>query len=222
LIECQDRETGCGNRADWCVAVVVSQRYSSKIERQTRNSYWHKKREKILSAAARFFWERGYLGTTMDDIAGATRLNKASIYYYFPSKADILFALAVRPGMEILAKARRLCDNGLPPEDKLRLLITNHLKWHTSHRRVVSIENSESRYLPSKLLKRYISVRDQYEAIYRDVIAQGIDKGSFRPISPKIGSLFTLGLVNWILRWFKPRGELSTIGNCRTRFRLCV
>jgi AcrR family transcriptional regulator len=145
----------------------------------------------------------------MDDIARATNLNKASIYYYFPSKAHILYAVATTPGMEILAKAQRLLGDDLLPEDKLRLLIMNHLKWLTSHPGIVSIERTESQYLPPKLLKSYIGVKDQYEAIFHDVIAEGIARGRFRPISAKMASLFTLGLLNSIFRWFRLRGEFS-------------
>ena len=189
--------------------VIEKRQHSSKRGKLAANSYREKKRDQILSASARLFWRKGYLGTSMEDVARATNLNKASIYYYFPSKADILYGVAVTAGTELLAKAQHLFGNDLPPEEKLRLLIADHLRWHTSYPRFADIERKESRCLPPKLLKSYIGVRDQYEAIYRNVISQGIDRGIFRPISPKIASLFTLGLVNSILRWFKPKGELS-------------
>ena len=51
-------------------------------------------RKKLLTIAGRLFWQKGYLATSIDDIAKAAKMNKASIYYYFKNKADVLYELA--------------------------------------------------------------------------------------------------------------------------------
>src|SRR3546814_8578670 len=47
-------------------------------------------RERILDVSARIFRTRGYAETTMNDIAEATGIKAASIYYYFRSKDEIV------------------------------------------------------------------------------------------------------------------------------------
>ena len=67
------------------------------------------RRDDILSAARRLFWERGYAGTTMPEIAEAAELAPGTLYLYFPSKsalyAELLFAgydrLIERLGVEL-------------------------------------------------------------------------------------------------------------------------
>jgi AcrR family transcriptional regulator len=49
-----------------------------------------RQREKILKLAGKLFWQKGYLGTSMDDIASSANLNKATLYYYFKDKDQIL------------------------------------------------------------------------------------------------------------------------------------
>ena len=50
-------------------------------------------RGKILRAAAKLFSESGYHKVTTREIAQDTGINAASMYHYFPSKADILKSL---------------------------------------------------------------------------------------------------------------------------------
>lgn len=47
-------------------------------------------KERIVNAAIRLFSKKGYDATRVSDIAGAAKVNKALIYYYFKSKENIL------------------------------------------------------------------------------------------------------------------------------------
>ncbi|HRQ64122.1 MAG TPA: helix-turn-helix domain-containing protein [Xanthomonadaceae bacterium] len=50
-------------------------------------------REEILDAARRVVLERGIAGTTLEAVARDVGMSKAALYYYFPSKDALLFAL---------------------------------------------------------------------------------------------------------------------------------
>ena len=52
----------------------------------------------ILDAARELLAERGYLGLTMDRVAGATEYSKGTIYQHFPNKEEILGELAIQTG----------------------------------------------------------------------------------------------------------------------------
>lgn len=51
------------------------------------------RRDEILQAAASLFFKKGILATTMDDIARELKVAKGFLYYYFPSREDLLLAL---------------------------------------------------------------------------------------------------------------------------------
>ncbi len=51
-------------------------------------------RQRVLDTALRLFGERGYAATALQAIADELGLTKASVYYYFPAKGDLLEALA--------------------------------------------------------------------------------------------------------------------------------
>jgi AcrR family transcriptional regulator len=59
------------------------------------------RREEILNAAQRVFFEKGLQTATMDDIAESAELSKGTLYLYYKSKEDLYLAVMTR-GMELL------------------------------------------------------------------------------------------------------------------------
>jgi AcrR family transcriptional regulator len=59
------------------------------------------RREEILNAAQKVFFEKGLAATTVDDIAQVAELSKGTLYLYYHSKEDLYLATAGR-GMDIM------------------------------------------------------------------------------------------------------------------------
>lgn len=53
-------------------------------------------RERLLDAAMRLFWEKGYNSTSIADVLHAARANAGSLYHFFPTKQDLLVAVLAR------------------------------------------------------------------------------------------------------------------------------
>lgn len=60
------------------------------------DDYLEARREQILDAARGCFTEKGYHGTTMQEICKASRLSPGAVYRYFDSKLSIFEGLAER------------------------------------------------------------------------------------------------------------------------------
>lgn len=52
-------------------------------------------RQRILDAALDVFYKKGYLATTIDDIAARIRLTKGAVYWHFDSKSDLILELVL-------------------------------------------------------------------------------------------------------------------------------
>jgi AcrR family transcriptional regulator len=52
------------------------------------------RRERIVAAAARLFWQRGFFATSIADIAGEADVPPGNMFYYYRSKADLALAVA--------------------------------------------------------------------------------------------------------------------------------
>ncbi|MFW5887090.1 MAG: TetR/AcrR family transcriptional regulator [Bacteroidota bacterium] len=81
------------------------------IERKEREK--EQRKQEIIDAAERIFFNKGYHEATMDEIAAEAELSKGTLYLYFKNKEDLYFEIFLR-GMEILINMIRdvLDDHG--------------------------------------------------------------------------------------------------------------
>jgi AcrR family transcriptional regulator len=68
-------------------------------------------KEKIGAAAMQCFARFGLDKTTLDDIARAVNLNKASLYYYYKNKEDIFLDVALREGAQHIAALQQKAES---------------------------------------------------------------------------------------------------------------
>src|SRR3954452_5171833 len=80
------------------------------------------RRGHILVVAARLFGERGYLNTTMTQIARECGLGQSSLYYWFRQKEDILLGLLALNTISLTFAERMVAATGSPAVRLLRLL----------------------------------------------------------------------------------------------------
>ncbi len=177
---------------------------SVRATREPRPRY-DVRRDKILDIAVAAFRRKGFAGTSMQDIGRAIERTKGSLYYYFPDKEEILFHCHDRALGRILRMAgdvRRECRG---PAERLRGLVEGHvaLMVHEFHGTALALEFSALR---GRRLGSVVRRRDEYERILRTVIRDGVRTGIFRPVDPKLTAFALLGSINWIARWYRPRG----------------
>jgi AcrR family transcriptional regulator len=166
-------------------------------------------RDEILDASAQIFSLKGYHGTSMQDIAAAVNLQKASVYHHVSSKQQILFELLNR-GLQILTgKVEDAIAKPGPPEDQLRKAIQSYLIALTENQELTSVLLLEYRSLEPEYLVRHVKERDRFEQIWRDLIQSGVDQGAFECEHPSMSARALLGVMNWTVTWFRYDGPMS-------------
>jgi AcrR family transcriptional regulator len=86
-------------------------------------------REQILRAARDHFAHFGFGKVTMDEIAGVVGLGKASLYYYFPAKEQLLVAVMVHEHEEFLRHIQSATVGDLPAAEKIRLYVRERFEY---------------------------------------------------------------------------------------------
>jgi hypothetical protein len=69
----------------------------------------------------------------------------------------------------------------------------------------------EYRNLSPRLRSRHMGRRDRFEALWRELIRQGMTQGVFRTSDEKLVALAILGVQNWMLTWYRAEGPLSAV-----------
>ena len=166
-------------------------------------------RDKILEAAAQIFSEKGFHAASMQDIARAVNLQKASLYHHVNSKQEILLALLDK-AMDILIDAiGEVTAAPLPPQEKLREAIRVYLEILTSQRGLSAVLLFEHRSLDADLRARHIPRRDRFEGLWRGLLQEGVDAGVFQCSDPALVARALLGVMNWAITWYRADGPLN-------------
>jgi AcrR family transcriptional regulator len=166
-------------------------------------------RDSILDAAAQVFRRKGFHGASMADIAGAVKLQKASLYHHVASKQEILLALLERALGTLTDYIADIAVRPLPADQKLRRMIKAYLQALAEYPDLSSVLLFEHRSLDKKSHARHIPHRDRFEALWRDVITEGAKSRTFACPDPALAVRALMGTMNWTLTWYRPGGELS-------------
>lgn len=168
-------------------------------------------REEILAAAAQIFREKGYHATSMQDIAGAVHLQKGSLYHHIRSKEEILASLLDRALDLLIQSMQEVMASPLSIEEKLRAAMRMYADNIAVHSDLAAVLLLEYRNLSPRLRARHMGRRDRFEALWRELIRQGMQQGVFRTSDEKLVALAILGVQNWMLTWYRPEGALSAV-----------
>ena len=166
---------------------------------------------RILDKARTLFWRKGYISTSMRDIAAAYGCKPANIYNFFPNKEEILFEVLLEEMEQIIAPIKHLEeDDGTTPEEQLRLIIVSHLKLTLSYRRSakllfdVALNN-----LSRAKRKKIVDLRDTYDRIIRKILRRGMDAGFFREVDEKIAGFMLASMITRTRIWYHPKKGVS-------------
>ncbi len=177
----------------------------------------HRLRE-ICRIAARVFYEKGYSGASMQEIAEAVGLTKAGLYHHIGSKDRLLFEI-MNYGMDILQenvldKVAHIED----PREKLTATIAGHIDLVVRARDLeITVILHESRSLGGALRRRVNARKKQYIGFLESLIAE-VQRRSAKAslITPKMAAFALLGMINWLYQWYDIRGPIAESELIRT------
>ena len=185
-----------------------------RVAEQSASPRYSRRSQEILQSAARVFTQRGYEATTLADIAEEVGTDRATLYYYFKSKADILRAAISGVHDESVANFRRIAA---APEDaitKLRMVIRSLVEvFHTSYPySALYFQDSilKSPDFDPDWVKQLLQRERVIERIVVDVITQGQAEHTFRTDTDAALLAKLVLSVNWTYRWYRPKGGYST------------
>jgi AcrR family transcriptional regulator len=167
------------------------------------------RRAAIVAAAADLFDQRGYHQTSMAEIAAAVGIAKPTLYYYFASKDEILFAIHNEFISIIIGKHQVRARTVTKVNLLLAGIMTDVLGLMETHRGHVRVFFEHHRELPDEQRALIIRERDTYERIVVDLIDRGQREGLIRGLNTQIATFALFGMANWSYQWYR-QGRLTT------------
>jgi AcrR family transcriptional regulator len=166
--------------------------------------------EDIIAAAARVFQTKGYHAATVQDIADAVGILKGSLYHHVKSKEDLLYLIVKEPIARIYERMTEIADGDSPPGEKLRRAIHAHLEALARHYPHLFVSLHEREEMKHRFREQFKLSPKQYERCWQQILREGVKSGAFRPdLDVQVVSYGLLGMLNWLYKWYDPRGRLD-------------
>jgi TetR/AcrR family transcriptional regulator, cholesterol catabolism regulator len=166
------------------------------------------RREEIVKAAATTFAAKGYLATTLDEIAKEIGVSKPALYYHIKNKEEILREIIGRI-MEPMEEVARVGKSDLGPRERVEMMIYLLVKFAVERKEITLIALEQSRILPKRSQDALRRRQKEVEKVLQETLKEGKQQGVFAIDDVKMASFAILAVSNWIYRWYQPGGTLT-------------
>lgn len=169
-----------------------------------------RKLQRIVRAAARVFYEKGYEGASIRDISRASGVSLAGLYYYIDSKQKLLYLIQAYTFKTVLERLEERLDGVSDPTEKLKVLVRNHLDYFLQHPVEMKVLSHEDEALGGEYRKEILQIKRRYYAIALGIFEEMRDRGLTRRVNPRVAVLSLFGMMNWVYTWHRPKLDPGT------------
>jgi TetR/AcrR family transcriptional regulator len=177
---------------------------------RTRSAGYDDQRDAILARAAALFADRGYVATSMNDIAAACGVSKAGLYHYWRDKRELLFQITAGHVARLEQfVAEVLADEAAAePEARLRALILRFVRGYADARHEHRVLTEDVRFLEPQEQARVTAAQRRVVAAFADAIA-AVRPALARDDLDRPLAMLLFGMINWMFTWLRPDGSLT-------------
>jgi len=162
--------------------------------------------DSLLAVAVKVFNEKGYDGTSMEELSHRLGRTKSAIYHHVSGKEELLRLALDRALDALFAVTDEPAFHAGRAIERLEYLV----------RRSVLVLADELPYVTlllrlrgnTKIERRALARRRKFDRIVSDLVAEAEAEGDVRPdVDPAVTARLLFGTVNSLIEWYRPRGE---------------
>jgi AcrR family transcriptional regulator len=183
---------------------AISVRRRTSVATSAAETRFNRRLGKILLHATEVFYEKGYEGASMRDLARSSGMSLSGLYYYFESKEKLLYLIQKHTFSTIVDNLRERLDDVSDPEQCIRIFILNHLEYFLANQKAMKVLSHEAEVLKNGFATEIASLKRTY---YRMCVGLLDDFKTAKSLdfSTRMAVLSLFGMMNWIYTWYNPR-----------------
>jgi AcrR family transcriptional regulator len=159
--------------------------------------------EEIIETGAQVFHDRGYDAGSLDDVAAALDLRKASLYHYLRSKAQLLYFIFDRAISLSLQRLDEMADIA-DPRERLATLIAHQVRMVAEEPSLFSVFFDQRPRLDDAFEAEIRQKERAYVGRIAAIVQSAADAGELPPVDARHAAHAVLGMTSWIYKWFDP------------------
>jgi AcrR family transcriptional regulator len=165
--------------------------------------------QRIVAVATKLFYEKGYHGATMREIAAGVNIKAGSLYNHFPSKQDLLMQISLDMTTALHQGALARLEGIEGAAARLRAFVSWHVEIHARQRLAARVADEHLHALEPRNRKRVQAVRDAHERLLREIIEDGADEAGW-VVEDTAVIAFAIGtMCTQVDAWYREDGRLD-------------
>ena len=169
---------------------------------------YDEQRHAILGRAAQLFARQGYPATSMNQIADASGLSKATLYHYYRDKYSLLVNIADEHVTRLQALVGGFESAALPPRARLQQLIHRIVAEYAYAQDAHRVLTEDVRFLQTEDRARVLEKERQVVAGFARAVSDLRPELEADGLSKPL-TMLLFGMINWMFTWMKPDGALT-------------
>lgn len=164
---------------------------------------------RLRASALELFASRGFQATGIRDLAAASGLSLATLYYYMSNKEELLFSLMSESLERLQDDAERALKEVRTPIEGLAALTIMHVLAHGLRQTQTVVVDTELRSLNQEHRAKIVELRDRYEQLWRRQLSEGVALNMLSVPDLRVTRLALLEMCTGVAYWYAPDGELE-------------
>jgi TetR/AcrR family transcriptional regulator, cholesterol catabolism regulator len=173
------------------------------------------RKKKIYRIATKTLWQKGYDKTTIRDIAKATELTTAGLYYYFKSKEELLFQILDSHMDDLISGIGKIPIQGAEPAELIGKYIEYQIGTYCNDKYRTKLILNDDDCLTGEWYAVIKAKQRRYLVFWRKAIETFCIREEISTDHIAIDAHCLVGMCSWIYRWYDPKGEIRPEGLAR-------
>lgn len=161
----------------------------------------------LLRTAAQVFARAGYHSTSMRDLAAASGMSLAGMYYYVRGKEELLALVQERCFDRVMDGALTAIANVQDPAERLQAFVRHHVLFFAAHMPEMKVLSHEAESLTGPAAHALRARKKAYSGLLADLVGGVMLDAT--PAERGVAAYAVFGMMNWIYTWYRPGGALQ-------------
>jgi len=158
--------------------------------------------DEILEVAKDLFKSKGYIGTSMRDLADMVGMEAASLYSHVSSKDELLQNICYQMAEKFTKHINMvLATPNCSATEKLELLIQGHVRIITADINATAVFWNEWRYLSEPAFSELSKMQVDYEHEFKSILDEGVLAEEFQIADTTFTTMGILSSLNGLQKW---------------------
>jgi len=164
---------------------------------------------RVYRVAIKTLWQKGYERTTIRDIAKATDMTTAGLYYYFKSKEELLFQILKSHMDELISGIERISVTSVSPRELIKAYVHYQVNSYCSDKYRTKLILNDDDCLTGAWYDQIKNQQRQYLDYWRRALENFCRDEALPTDHVAIDAHCLVGMCVWTYRWYDPKGTID-------------